>query len=785
MNNSKFRNSGINNPCPICDRTKDKDCRISENGSMVLCHSSINGDLTKDGWKYIGANSDDRCGIYVIPSEKSPRPVGINFKHIYSDRQGNQYRFNREYKPDGKKVTTWAKPLGIKESELLPYRWAEVKEAIANQKPIYLIEGELGADELVNRFGLVATNLRTKPTLETLELFKSVNLIICPDRDETGIKKALAHYEAFKPVAASIKMMLAEPSKWDYIPAKDGRDVYDWIVDGCTKEDIESAIAPFDLAQFADQGNDDNSTLDAEYLATLTSYPKPQRGLLPEIFERAITGLAQKMGLSPELYYADLLAAAGSLIPIGTTLLIDSGTDYHCPPIFWVGTVAETGAMKSPKSRAILSPLIELQYNAEEIYKAELEIWQAQEKAGESTGRKPIGRDYYLSDFTLEYISQTISKQPLQGFTLYMDELATFFQGFNQYRSGKGNDRPKFLSAYDGGAWKSNRKSDDTRVFAKRTGISIIGGIQPSILQNIMTDDLSSEDGLWARFSWIRLPLTKTPAPSGGKYLVGDLLKGLYCDLSNLPAATYTLSKQAQQLWADWHDEMESIKLVEASPILRAIYPKMKERAGRIALIAHCISHRDGLLVGVSVETLEKAISFTRWLIAQSKELYAEFGIGDNPEMSRILKFVNRFQNCGEIKAVQVRAWWSTKKPKLQEIRDFMSKVVNLGYAIAKGDPTQSNYIVIVTRGSQSSHQQIEPLLDIALTVDCVAVNNPVKTVNDFSFDTEPVDCGDCQVDCVPVNSQIEIEKDLQTSLTELTAYSKNGIKNHDDFTDF
>jgi RNA-binding protein YhbY len=231
---------------------------------MVLCHSSINGELTKDGWKYKGVNSDGRCGIYFIPDEKSPRPVGITFKHNYTDRQGNQHTFNREYKPDGKKVTRWAKPLGIKEIELLPYRWNEVKEAIALQKPIYLIEGELGADELI-KLELTATNLRTKPTLETLELFIGSHLVICPDRDETGIKKAIANYEAFKPVAASIKMMLSEPKRWDYIPANGGRDVYDWIVDGCTKEDIEAAIAPFDLAQFLNKPDSDQDDIKSIY----------------------------------------------------------------------------------------------------------------------------------------------------------------------------------------------------------------------------------------------------------------------------------------------------------------------------------------------------------------------------------------------------------------------------------------------------------------------------------------------------------------------------------------
>jgi hypothetical protein len=326
MNNSKFSYSGVNNPCPICDRTKDKDCRINENGSMVLCHSSINGEFTKDGWKYTKPDESNNWGIYIEPDEKSARPVGITFKHIYSDRQGNQYRFNREYKPDGKKVTTWAKPLGIKESELLPYRWAEVKEAIALQKPIYLIEGELGADELI-KLELTATNLRTKPTLETLELFIGSHLVICPDRDETGIKKAIANYEAFKPIAASIKMMLAEPSKWDYVPATNGRDVYDWIVDGCTKEDIEAAIAPFDLSKFL--GKPDSNQDDDFEGGRPHFWSSPEKGLVWESYKKDDETGDFKKSLTAIGHHLDAIAYINNVDKNAASIYIEFKTQRH------------------------------------------------------------------------------------------------------------------------------------------------------------------------------------------------------------------------------------------------------------------------------------------------------------------------------------------------------------------------------------------------------------------------------------------------------------------------
>ena len=41
-----MRSSGRNNPCPVCGRVKDGDCRIAEDGK-VLCHTIRSGVVAK------------------------------------------------------------------------------------------------------------------------------------------------------------------------------------------------------------------------------------------------------------------------------------------------------------------------------------------------------------------------------------------------------------------------------------------------------------------------------------------------------------------------------------------------------------------------------------------------------------------------------------------------------------------------------------------------------------------------------------------------------------------
>jgi len=63
--------SSKSNPCPVCGRTKDGDCRISSDGKMVLCHQNFDHakTLQPDLWHFDKSSSDGRCGIYIFKEE--------------------------------------------------------------------------------------------------------------------------------------------------------------------------------------------------------------------------------------------------------------------------------------------------------------------------------------------------------------------------------------------------------------------------------------------------------------------------------------------------------------------------------------------------------------------------------------------------------------------------------------------------------------------------------------------------------------------------------------------
>ncbi|QLE41160.1 DUF3987 domain-containing protein [Nostoc sp. C052] len=297
---------------------------------------------------------------------------------------------------------------------------------------------------------------------------------------------------------------------------------------------------------------------------------------------------------------------------------------------------------------------------------------------------EPVPREYYLQDATLEAIADCLSKQPNRGVLVAIDELARLFAGFNQYRpQGRGNDRQKCLSAYDGKPIKINRKTRP-RVSISCTSVSVVGTIQPCVLLRQMSN-LEEDDGFWSRYLWIQLPLTKMPPP-GAKTIhnLSVLLQKLYKDLENLPSKTYQLNLSGQQVWKEWHCWCEEQKVTEPNSALRAIYPKAKERAAKIALIVHCVNAIVDDRIPETIvqsEILEVAIAFTKWSIGQARLIYADSGITIHPDSSRVTRFVERFRGTGWITARKV-THWSSSREKLSPdaARAFMKQVVDLGH---------------------------------------------------------------------------------------------------------
>lgn len=255
----KLRKSGRHNPCPICNRTKDDDCRW--NDEVFLCHTYVDQDACVPGYVYRGANKDEMWGQYFPVSEskeKSVRPASKREFIYHNAALTPVVKVTRTDKGDGSKSfyqshwngKAWIK--GLTDEIKLQIHLYCIQEpinqhAIATGQPILVVEGE-GIVDLLLEMGIAATTSiggagkwRHYGYPNYLEDLAEANVVLCPDRDTKGLE----HCEDIALDFPNAQWLYAFPnsSLWKRLPDKGGLDIADWIADyKFTREDILGAI---------------------------------------------------------------------------------------------------------------------------------------------------------------------------------------------------------------------------------------------------------------------------------------------------------------------------------------------------------------------------------------------------------------------------------------------------------------------------------------------------------------------------------------------------------------
>jgi len=131
-------------------------------------------------------------------------------------------------RPDGKGRHVYS----LQGIEPVLYRLPEITRAINEEIPVFLVEGEKDADNLV-KLGFEATTCPMgagKWCRSYTEALKDALTLICPDKDQAGWKHAFnVAYEIY-PAAECVKILV--------LPGP-GKDISDWIEAGGTAEQLE------------------------------------------------------------------------------------------------------------------------------------------------------------------------------------------------------------------------------------------------------------------------------------------------------------------------------------------------------------------------------------------------------------------------------------------------------------------------------------------------------------------------------------------------------------------
>jgi hypothetical protein len=171
-----------------------------------------------------------------------PEPIGshrIVATYPYRDEAGEllfevvrrEPKDFRQRRPDGAGGWTWS----IKGVRMVPYHLPDLIEALAQDRTIYIVEGEKDVDRL-RRDGIAATcnpGGAGKWRDDLAPIFDGADVVILPDNDEAGREHAAKVARSLAKVAARIRVV-----ELPGLPRKG--DVSDWYAAGGTVEALQA-----------------------------------------------------------------------------------------------------------------------------------------------------------------------------------------------------------------------------------------------------------------------------------------------------------------------------------------------------------------------------------------------------------------------------------------------------------------------------------------------------------------------------------------------------------------
>lgn len=301
-------------------------------------------------------------------------------------------------------------------------------------------------------------------------------------------------------------------------------------------------------------------------------------------------------GLPIDYYGLGMLTAAS--IAIGNTYVVKYKFNQCYPPMLYSAIVGNSSIGKTPAIMHCLAPIFELEDQYRHQYDGQLQAWKQECFELQVSGMKredppkPVQRELIINDATSEAITIALSHNP-RGLLLFQDELNAWISSQNQYR--KGSDGEFWLSVWSGQSRKVSRVGKDP-LYAKNPFVSVIGGVQPAILNNFAGEG-RSENGYLARilFAWpdeMKKPHDSENSPDPEVFRA---YKEIIRRLHNLPhnfteegfgqAIEIGLTDRALKAYKNWHHDNTNQINAEDSDVIKSILGKMEQYLLRIALI--------------------------------------------------------------------------------------------------------------------------------------------------------------------------------------------------------
>lgn len=363
--------------------------------------------------------------------------------------------------------------------------------------------------------------------------------------------------------------------------------------------------------------------LETDYSSIKGEDYKFPKKILPKELQNLVEELERIMCFLPEYTAIGILYAVS--MAIGNKIRIRNKNTWFVSPSLYIIIVGEPGDVKSPALKFALQPLLDIDAKLYKEYLAQLAVYKRSIKNDEDA-IEPQLRQQILDDFTPEALLK-VHNTNKKGIGIYVDEIAGFFNSFNQYR--KGSDEEFYLSAWNGGTISKVRTTTDT-IRIENSFLNIIGSIQPSVLKAIFQGDRVS-NGLMHRFLFV-YPTNPPKVRWNINEMPGelvDLYRSYITDIYDYTegiegSKELRFTPEANQYLIDWQNNKPEDYDFEYE---KALEIKLEEYVLRFSLILHVMKQfsAEDTSSFIDKETVQSAIKLYEFFKENACRVHESF----------------------------------------------------------------------------------------------------------------------------------------------------------------
>jgi hypothetical protein len=307
------------------------------------------------------------------------------------------------------------------------------------------------------------------------------------------------------------------------------------------------------------------------------------------------TAAAESIGCPIDFPAVAILAAASGLIGRSARLFIKPG--YLESACIYVGLVGTSSSGKSPALGAALAPVWRTAEMLHQLWRAEMTDWKKAD-AG-ARGEEPNHKRIVTTDPTTEALGPILARNP-RGLIVAPDEMTRWVMSMDQYKGGKGGDRPFYLSVWKGESVYIDRaKHMREPIVVPDPFLTVVGGLTPGMLSEL-PEGKGRDDGFMARllFTWPEKRwsvYSDRGVPEDAVHSWERMARSLWnrelreSDGKPIPQS-FKMTSEASAAWARWCNEHRGEQQADDFPeSLEGPWGKLEAYAARLALILHLI----------------------------------------------------------------------------------------------------------------------------------------------------------------------------------------------------